>query len=207
MKYQTVIFDLDGTLADTSPGILNCHRYAHRMMGHKEPPETVLHNVIGAPLLQTYQSTFGFSEAEARQALVWYRKRYEERGVYESRLYPGIKQVLSELKFSGCNVGLASLKAERFVKIILKLTGIEKYFDAVYGMDDLDSRTKTQLIRFCMNDFHAVSKDTVLIGDSSYDQIGAQNVGIEFIGVTYGFGFTEGDEMAGDCAQLLKLLL
>lgn len=206
MKYQTVIFDLDGTLADTSLGILNCHRYAHQMMGRPEPPETVLRNIIGAPLFQTYQTTFGFSEAETQQALCYYRQRYEEKGIYEAVLYPGINQVLDVLKNTGCKLGLASLKAERFIRVMLEHMGIRRYFDAIYGMDDLDSRTKAQLIELCMHDLDTTPENTVMVGDSSYDQSGAQSVGIRFVGVTYGFGFMEGVGMANDCVKLLELL-
>jgi len=215
MKYQTVIFDLDGTLADTSPGILNCHRYAHRMMGRIEPPEAVLRVVIGGPLLETYQDVFKFSELEARQAVAFYRERYAEKGIYEAALYPGMKTVLGELKEAGYKIGLATLKAERFLSAMLKRWNVEKFFDAVYGMDDADSRTKAQLIGFCMRDLRAAPGSTVLIGDSVHDQTGARGAGIKFIGVTYGFGFMKGTTpsqagavaIADRCAQLPELLL
>lgn len=215
MKYQTVIFDLDGTIADTSPGILNCHRYAHQMLGRTEPPEEILRGVIGGPLLLTYQSVFNFSEQDARQAIAYYRQRYAEKGLYEAAVYPGMEQVLGSLKKAGCQIGLATLKAERFLEVMLKDMGIKDYFDAVYGMDDADRRTKAQLIELCMCDLKAAPVSTVLVGDSVHDQDGARCAGVAFLGVTYGFGFKQGTlspkvgavAVADNCTQLLELLL
>lgn len=215
MKYQTVIFDLDGTIADTSPGILNCHRYAHQMLGRAEPSEDILRGVIGGPLLLTYQSVFNSSEQEARRAIAYYRQRYAEKGLYEATVYPGMKRVLRSLKEAGCQIGLATLKAERFLKVMLENMEIEDFFDTVCGMDDADRRTKAQLIELCMRDLKATPVNTVLVGDSVYDQDGAQCAGISFLGVTYGFGFKKGAlspqigeiAVADSCTQLLELLL
>lgn len=197
MKYQTIIFDFDGTLADTSPGISNCHRYAHRMMGHAEPSEDVLRGVIGGPLIQTYQTIFGFSMDEAKRAVAFYRKHYAESGIYEAALYPGMRSLLQTLKNAGCCLGIATLKAERFLEVMLRNMGIQGYFDTVHGMDESDSRTKAQLIQLCMEDLHAVPEDTVLVGDSIHDREGARHENIAFLGVTYGFGFKKTDVIDG----------
>lgn len=194
---KLVVFDMDGTLADTSPGILNSHRYAHDRMGRLQPDTDVLHSVIGGPLLNTYISRFGFSEAQAREALKHYRNYYAEKGFLEADLYPGMKDTLAALKAAGCCLGVATLKAERFVKVMLENMGVAEYFDVIFGMDDADSRTKAQLIEMCMQTLGVPVDATVMVGDSVHDLKGAEQAGVSFVGVTYGFGFDAGEQSGG----------
>lgn len=197
MKYRLVIFDMDGTLADTSPGIIRCHQYAHRMMGRSEPDKETLRSIIGGPLLETYRTVFGFSEEDARRAMMFYRQRYAEKGIYEAELYPGMKEVLHTLKEQGLMLGIATLKAEPFAKTIVRHLGIAGCFDAVLGIDEQDQRSKAELIRLCMTALSAVREETVLIGDSIHDWKGAQEAQVDFIGVTYGFGLQKGASPEG----------
>ena len=163
---KLIVFDMDGTLADTSPGILNSHRYAHAQMGRPQPETAVLCSVIGGPLLQTYENRFGFSEEEARKALVHYRRYYAQQGLLEAELYPGMEQTLKALKVGGYQLAVATLKAEAFVETMLRHMGVASYFDAIYGMDPEDSRTKTQLIRMCMAAVGATPEETVMVGST-----------------------------------------
>lgn len=190
---RLVIFDMDGTLADTSPGILNSHCYAHVMMGRKEPTADDLAGVIGGPLLWTYQSRFEFPEKEARKALEYYRQCYAEKGIYEAELYPGVKELLMQLKQDGLFLGVATLKAECFAKLMLQDMGVYSCFDIICGMDGADTRTKSGLIQMCMDTMGVSADETVLIGDSIHDLKGAEECGVSFIGVTYGFGFINSD--------------
>lgn len=209
--YKLVIFDMDGTIADTSPGILNSHRHAHKSMGRAIPPTEVLTGVIGGPLLQTYIDRFGFSEVDARAAVDEYRRYYSENGIREADLYPGMKEVLRELSSHGIRVALATLKAERFAKIMLEDMGVLPYFDVVYGMDDMDTRTKSQLISMCMETTGVSKEDSIMIGDSMHDYQGAQACGVDFLGVNYGFGFVPnydyGIMMADDAEGILRTAL
>ena len=189
---QLAIFDMDGTIADTSPGILNSHRYAHRVMGWPEPDAQTLSSVIGGPLLQTYIQRFGFSEGEARTAVNAYREYYSRQGIHEARVYPGLEQTLKILRDNGVQVAMATLKAERFAKTMLEDMGISRYFQVVYGMDEQDTRTKAQLIQLCTEATDTSRADTVMVGDSIHDRNGAAEVGVNFLGVTYGFGFQPG---------------
>lgn len=189
MNYKLAIFDMDGTLADTSEGIMNSHRYTHKMMGLVEPSDEDLDGVIGGPLLQTYQNRFGFSEKEAKNAVKIYRERYAEKGIYEAKLYEGMQAVLTALKNSHVKLGVATLKAERFAKTMLADMGVASLFDVIYGVDDNDKRTKSELIQLCMHELNMSPKNTVMIGDSMHDLNGAMECDIAFIGVTYGFGF------------------
>jgi len=209
--YQLVIFDMDGTLADTSPGILNSHRHAHKAMGHPIPSSKELDGVIGGPLLQTYINRFGFSEADARTAVDEYRRYYSENGIHEAHLYPGMKEALQKLSQNHVKIALATLKAERFAKIMLKDMGILSYFDVVYGMDDQDTRTKSQLIEMCLAATGTARNDSLMVGDSVHDLLGAQQCGVPFLGVSYGFGFTQHDNygvmMANNALEVANIVL
>ena len=214
MKYQLVVFDLDGTLADTSPGIVNSHRYAHKMMGRPEPPLGELRSVIGGPLLQIYRDRFGFSEVDARRALTFYRSYYAEKGIYEATLYPGILETLQQLRSLGVQLSVATLKAERFVGMLLHYLGILDFFSVVHGMDDNDTRTKMQMIQMCLEYTHVPPQRAVLVGDSIHDLSGARACGVSFLGVTYGFDFTPEIHdhvpvsvmLADNCLEIVKML-
>lgn len=190
-KYKLIIFDMDGTLADTSVGIIECHKQTLYKMRGSYPNENELKDVIGAPLLSTYIERFGFSENQAREAVQFYRKKYEILGVDNVRLYPKMAEVLSKLKKEGYMLSVATLKAENFAKIILKNLQVYGLFDVVCGVDEKDSYTKAELIEMCMKYCNSSSKNTLLIGDSLHDRLGADEVGIGFAAVTYGFGFSK----------------
>lgn len=187
MKHKLIIFDMDGTIADTSPGILNSHRHANSMMGKPIVNEQLLVGVIGSPLLEAYKVRFGFSAEDARRAVQIYRTYYQEQGIYQANVYPQIPSTLKKLKDFGALLAVASLKAERFLPNMLERMGIAKYFDAVYGMDDQDTRTKAGLVNLCMERLRVSKTETILIGDSIHDYLGAKESGVDFLGVTYGF--------------------
>lgn len=194
MKYKLVIFDFDGTLADTSEGILDAHRFALTEMGRPVPSDEELRSVIGGHLLNTYIEKFGFAEDDARKAVKIYRDRYANVGIHKIRMYPGIDELLKKLKAGGCVTAVATLKAERFAKLMLAEMGIIDLFDYICGMDEDDSQTKTSLIKKCMTCAVCNPYESVLIGDSQNDLIGAKEAGVDFIGVSYGFGFKDGKD-------------
>lgn len=194
-KFKLVIFDLDGTLADTSRGIINCHKHANAMMGSKIEDEKMLASVIGGPLLNTYRTKFGYSEEDARRAVDIYRERYATEGFKEASLYPEMKTALEALKTKGYKLAVATLKAERFAIPMLNELGVGDLFDVIHGVDDKDTHTKSSLINLCIKELNCTREDTVLVGDSIHDARGAMESGIDFIGATYGFGFKSDGEL------------
>ena len=184
-----IAVDFDGTIADTSLGILDSHRYALEAVGDYIPSEDELRNVIGGNLLLTYINTFDFKEEKARIAVKIYRERYAKVGIHKAILYPGVLDLLQRLKEENVLIGIATLKADRFAKSMLEELGIAHFFDVVCGMDDHDAMTKADLIKKCCVECGITKKDAVLVGDSNNDFLGAMEAGVEFIGVTYGFGF------------------
>lgn len=194
MKYKLIVFDFDGTIADTSDGILDAHIYALSFMNKSVPPNEELRRLIGGQLLKTYTNVFGFSEEQAKIAVKAYRKRYAEIGIKKAVLYPKFEDLLKYLKKKGYMIGVATLKAERFADEMLKEFEIRDYFDVVCGMDENDNADKASLVEKCILKCDASAKETVLIGDSMNDYNGAIQVGVNFIGVAYGFGFTPNGE-------------
>lgn len=212
---KMVIFDMDGTLVDTSHGIYESHKYTLKAMGRMEPSERELEGVIGGPLLSTYVERFRFGEEKAHEAIGLYRKYYSEHGITDVKLYPDMEKTLVALKENGILVGIATLKAEPFAKKIIRTLGIENYFDVVYGMDDMDSRSKADIIKMCMNKYAVLPENAVMIGDSIHDITGAIACKVHTIAVTYGFGFKNqvealdsgAEQVASNCNILTKLVL
>lgn len=189
--YKLILFDFDGTIADTSEGILDSHRYALKAMEHDIPAEEELRKLIGGNLLKIYTEAFGFSEEKACGAIKIYRKRYAEIGIHKACLYPGFNDLLIKLKEKGLFIGVATLKAEVFAKQMLFEMGIADYFDIICGMDRDDTLDKAAIIQKCMNRCYCDVDETLFVGDSENDVIGACKAGVRFIGVTYGFGFVQ----------------
>lgn len=192
-KYELIIFDLDGTLADTSPGIINAHRHtASQMRIHLH--KNALEGIIGGELLNTYRTRFGLSDGDARKAVDIYRKWYAEEGIHQAVPYEGMGELLRELKALNRKVAVATLKREDFAKTLLQELGLANYFDFIFGMDAADTLNKRLLIEKCMAAAKMKPDQTVLVGDSSNDLLGAAEAKVDFVGVTYGFGFSASEK-------------
>jgi phosphoglycolate phosphatase len=184
-----VIFDLDGTIADTSEGILDSHRYTLDSLNRQRPSETELRGLIGGNLLKTYIDVFGFPERVAKTAVKTYRRRYSEVGIHMASVYPGFIDMLRELKAFGYRIGVATLKADVFAKAMLIELGVSEFFDAVCGVDENDELDKAGLILQCCQLCGCHKEEAMLVGDTDSDYYGSRQAGVRFIGVTYGFGY------------------
>jgi len=144
--------------------------------------------VIGGPLLDTYEHIFHFPKEKAVEAVRIYRAWYADYGIHQAKLYPGIVDLLRSLKENGVFTGIATLKAERFAQNMMEELGVGELFDCIYGMNDKDTITKSDLVRKCISAVGVKNEETCMIGDSIHDLMGAQLCGTSFIGVNYGFG-------------------
>lgn len=201
MKYKLILFDFDGTIADTSPGILDSHKFTLESMGRSIPKDDELLNIIGGQLLKTYKEFFGFDDISAKRAVKIYRNRYEEVGINLADMYEGFSDLIDKLKENNFYIGVTTLKAERFARIMLNNFKVLEKFDIICGMDDQDSLTKTEMIQRCMKRCGANQLETILVGDSINDLKSAAEAGVHFVGVTYGFGFKEDKEYDFDIAH------
>ncbi|MCM1235777.1 MAG: HAD family hydrolase [Ruminococcus flavefaciens] len=190
LKYDVIFFDLDGTLTDPGLGITNSVAYALEKRNIKVSSRTTLYKFIGPPLQDSFEQFYGFSQEECMAAIEDYREYFSDKGIYENELYDGIEELLRSLKAAGKKVVLATSKPEEFAIKILKYFQIDGYFDFIAGatMDGTRSR-KVDVIRYALEQLKIMDLSaTIMIGDRKYDILGAVAVGIDSIGVLYGYG-------------------
>lgn len=199
MMYNTILFDLDGTLTDPAEGITNSVTYALKHWNIEIADKSSLNCFIGPPLYESFSKYFNFSENEAQKAVEVYREYFSVKGLYENKVYDGIEEVLSLLKSAGKKLAVATSKPEHFAVKILKHFSLEKYFDVIAGATMDGSRiNKADVIRYALNELSpSTSKEILMIGDREHDVFGAKEIGIDSLGVTYGYGGRKELENAG----------
>lgn len=197
--YQTILFDLDGTLTDSGQGILNSVTYALDVMGIENPGNHVLKTFIGPPLQDSFQSIFQLSEQESCQAVTHYRHYFKKQGIFENQVYDGIPQLLENLKHSGKQMILATSKPEIFASQILEQFQLAHYFDFIGGASlDSSRQKKGDVIAYSLkNAGISDPSSAIMIGDRKHDIIGAKENQLAAIGVLYGYGNQAELEQAG----------
>lgn len=188
MLYDAVIFDLDGTLTDSQPGIFACAEYALQKMNRPVPDTDTLRRFLGPPLAESFMRYCGMTETEAIQATHLYRERYIPIGWKENTVFPYIRAMLAALKERGVYLAVATGKPEKTSIEILRYFQLLSYFDAVAGPNDKDLHAdKGNLIRRVLPH----GKKAVMVGDTVGDIRGAQDCGMDSIAVLYGYGVDE----------------
>ncbi|MCQ9277767.1 HAD family hydrolase [Streptococcus suis] len=196
--YQTILFDLDGTLTDSGQGILNSVAYALEKMGIEEPDTANLNRFIGPPLYESFSRFYQLSPEDTQSAVDAFRVYFKEKGMFENQLYPGIIPLLEELRTAGKTLVIATSKPEIFAKQILEHFGIAHYFDVIAGASLDSSRiSKADVIGYAINQLEAFPKHAVMIGDREHDIEGARMHQLPAIGVLYGYGSKQEFEKAG----------
>ncbi len=213
-KYDVILFDLDGTLTDPAIGITNSVIHSLKKYGIDNVSREELYKFIGPPLHESYQKFFGFSEEESFRAVEYYREYYKSKGIYENLLYEGIEDLLKAIKESGKKIVLATSKPEIFAREILRYFKLDSYFTFAAGANLDGSRTvKAEVISYALDSIGITDfTDVVMVGDREHDIIGAKTVGIDSVGVLFGYGSREELENAGadyitDTVSELKSLL
>lgn len=214
MKRNYILFDLDGTLTDSSEGITNAVVYALEHYGIHENKKN-LRKFIGPPLRDSFQEYYGFSPQKAAEAVEKYREYYNAGGMFENQVYPGIPRLLNRLNGAGKTLIVATSKPEGLARKILEHFELASCFYDIQGADlEGDREKKEDVIRYVLEK-HGVTdtEDVVMVGDRRHDVEGAAAFGIPCIGVLYGFGSREELEraearwIAEDVGELEKLLL
>lgn len=199
MQYRAVLLDFDGTLVDTSEGIFHSIAVAFQKMEMPLPSEEILWNFMGPPISYSFQTFAGMNPQQSERATQFFRIDYEENGVYRSKPYEGLPELLRRLRAEGVKIGVATLKPEKMAKLLLSRFGISELVDACIGNagDEIHLATKAQIIERVLEQLGGISKqDVVLIGDTRYDREGAQQTGIDFIAAAYGYGIGPEEEAA-----------
>jgi phosphoglycolate phosphatase len=190
---KAVLFDLDGTLIDSSEGIIKSAQYALTHFGIEETDMQNLMSFIGPPLMYSFKNRYGFSEEKTREAVGVYRQRYNRIGIFECSLYPGVRECIEQLKKMGYLIGMASSKPEESCRRILEHFDLINLFDDVVGSTpDGKIDTKEQVLSEVMRRWHEIpTTEMCLIGDTIFDVEGANEKEIPCICVSYGFGDVE----------------
>ena len=185
---KCVIFDLDGTLTRSEEGIWNCVRYAAEKLGFPVPDAATLRKFIGPPLGWSFMEYMGMSEEMANKAVSTYRERYEAVGLFENRVYPGIRRLLRMLHRDGWYIGIATGKPQRSSERIIEHFGLNRYITKIVGPKDGRGADKELLIRQALPED---AGEAWMVGDRRFDMEGAKKVGIGAIGAGYGYGSRE----------------
>ena len=197
--YNTILFDLDGTLTDPGIGITNSVAYALDKWGINVNDRVELYKFIGPPLVESFEKYYGFSHDDALLALKYYREYFSEKGLFENEVYDGIVELLEDLKAQGKRLIVATSKPEVYSKRILEHFDLYKYFDFLAGATFDEKRVKKNdviayAIESCgIDDLSRV----VMIGDREHDVLGSACFGIDSIGVLWGYGSREELNAAG----------
>lgn len=192
--YRAILFDLDGTLTASAEGITKSVQYALRKLGIEEPDLKKLESFVGPPLLEQFMKAYGMDEATARQAVIHYRKRYEEIGIYENQVYPGVQNLLQTLKSRGYQLAVASSKPIFYVRQILDYFQLTSFFTVIEGSRMNGLRTgKSEVIREALRrlKMEDCREQAVMVGDRKHDVRGAREAGIDCVAVSYGYGSLE----------------
>ncbi len=195
----SLLFDLDGTLADNQQGILNSIRHALDAMGQPTPTAAALRGVVGPPLRQTFARLLPTAElTQVELAVSHYRERYRELGWAENALYPGIAQALAALAGTGHVLFVCTSKPRPFAVRILEHFGLASFFRGIYG-PELDGRFdhKDQLLGHLLGVEGLDPKTCLMIGDREHDALAARAHGVAALGVLYGFGSAAELQAAG----------
>ena len=211
---ELILFDLDGTLTDSAPGITRCVQYALTYLGKPRYEPEELNCFLGPPLKEQFMKFAGLTEEEADTAVEQYRERYNGIGIYENEVYEGIPELLEFLKKHGKKLGVASSKPQVYVEEILRHFGLEKRFDVIVGSELDGTRTdKAEVIEEALrrSGYSGKRSRVIMVGDRSHDVAGAQKCRIACVGAAYGYGGRKeleeaGAELVADTVKDLELL-
>lgn len=213
MKKTTILFDMDGTLIASAEGILKGVRAALSKMKIENLEEAELLKFIGPPLEQSFQDFYHFNPAQVKEASAYYHDYYDHKGLYENRLYPGVLELLQELKDAGFRLIITTSKMERVARRIAEHYDIADNFELIAGSNLEQGRSKkVEVIAYALSSQGILPAEAVMIGDRSFDVIGARENGVSTIGVLYGYGKRQELEHAGakeivETVAVLKTLL
>lgn len=212
-KYDTVFFDLDGTIIDSGEGVSNSVLYALEKFGINETRENAL-RFIGPPLADSFKDFYGFDDEKATKGIEIYREYYREKGIFECYLYDGIRELLIKLKENGYKVVLCTSKPEEYAHRVLRFFEIFDLFDHACGatMDEKTRATKDEVMAYAFETSGAQREKTLMVGDRKFDINSACKFGLDSVGVTFGYGSEEELKSAGatyivDSAKEIENLL
>ena len=200
-KKLVCIFDLDGTLADTKPGILKALNYVLRETESSEIKKEDEDKIIGPPIKDSLIKYYGFTEEQAQKGTELYREIYIKRFIGESMLYDGLIDILYNLKRASFTIGIATMKTRPQVDAFLRIFEIKDYFDVIKTAVPSGEVTKTMMLNEIKSIYVDHCDEFFMIGDTLGDYAAAQNAGYTFVAADYGYG----DMSNINCLHISKL--
>ena len=196
--YDTILFDLDGTLTDSGLGITKAVQYALGQMGHPVPARESLFTFIGPPLHVSFRKHYGMDEATAAEAVRQFRVYYNEMGgILENEVYEGIRELLAELKKAGKRLMVATSKPQAAAELVMHHFGLSEWVPEIIGGTDDTRNTKGKVIAYALREYGVDPRTAVMVGDREHDVQGAAENSIPCIGITWGYGDRAELETAG----------
>lgn len=214
-KYTTILWDLDGTIIDSSPGVFASFNHTFRTVGMPELTPEEMQPFMGPPLRKTFGEILGLNHEEVEECLAIYRDFYlKQGGALNCTLYPGVLETIQMSKAAGITNSLATSKAERGTKIVGDHFDFLKYFDVLgTASNDEKRNSKTDVISFAFEELQKIDADlsrVILVGDRIHDIEGARHHNLEVVLVKWGFGNEQewalADYVVKDATELQKLL-
>ena len=203
-RYEVVLFDLDGTITDSAPGIMASIRYALDDLGIDSPDDATMRAFLGPPLMVTFTEHFMLSEADSTRLVGKYRERYHGVGERENAVFPGVAEILSDLNRRGVMIAVATSKPTASATRILEHFELEGYFTFIGGAEMHGGRQhKADVIAHTLEELGIADisgRRIIMVGDREHDVLGAAHFGIPTIGVLWGYGSVEELERAGAAA-------
>lgn len=193
-KYTNIVFDLDGTLLDSSLGICNSVRYAEANLGLEPISNDKIKEFLGPPPKEMYIKHYGLDEQAATHAVELHREYGMSKAIYEVVKYPYIEDMLRLLVREKFVLSVATLKREEIAKKIIEIYDLNNYFTNISGMNKDESYTKGQVIQNAIRGICDSYQNVLVVGDTENDHRGAMEAGVDFLGVTYGYGYKSGTQ-------------
>jgi len=204
MKYDTIIWDIDGTLLNTKEGLISSYRYAIESLKLEAKTDEEISNFIGPVPQSVFKNIFGLDDIQAQKGADIFRERYKNHDLLKAYLYDGILEVLEYFKSLSVKQAVATNKRHDYALDICKHFKIDTYCNPILGSDNKSSRTKAELILEIIKKNN--SKNSIMIGDTTGDKNAALEARIDFLGVNFGFGFKNQNTYANSARDIIKIL-
>lgn len=213
-KICNLLFDLDGTLVDSSRTIITCIEYALEQVGYDAAGGTISRSLIGMPLLDIFRNEFEMTQPQAESAIAHYREHYEFLEQAGSEVYENVEVALNQLRQGGYFLYIATVKPTAIAEKVLVDLELRSHFDGIAGASmSHERRDKSRIIAYALEKFDLDPSQSLMIGDRDQDILGARANGMPSIAVSYGFGSREEldaagpDHVVGHSGEIVSLLM